>query len=274
MFCSNCGQPNINQINPTVSKCFSCGYEFFANPKATVTIVVICEDQVLLIQRKNNPFAGSWSFVGGFLDYGENSKEAAVRELKEEIRLDLDPRLLVFLNNSSHDYCYQDQTFSVNTNAYLVKITPEIAQKIVVGDDAGDHKWVNKTNFLTLELPFSNKVIAQKTAEYLDWTIDLTNYPQPEHDLDIIRQKIDITDTKILNLFARRFELVKKIAYYKKTNNITALQPNRWQEVLQNRQEIATKLGINPVFIINVWEILHTEALYLENQILISGDQS
>ncbi len=40
--------------------------------------------QVLLIQRKNDPFAGYWAFPGGFMDMHESCDEAAGRELKEE----------------------------------------------------------------------------------------------------------------------------------------------------------------------------------------------
>ncbi len=266
MFCSNCGQSTIIQINPTVSKCQNCGYEFFGNPKATATAVIVCKDKLLLIERKHNPFAGSWAFVGGFLDYGENSKEAMIREIKEEIGLDISLESLVFLDNSTHDYTYQNQTISINTNAYLIQISKKIAQEIQVGDDASGYKWVNKNDVFNMDLPFSNNEIAQKAVQYLDDNLDLASLQSLE--LPQIRQLIDKTDAEILNLFAKRFELVGLVADYKKANNISAFQPNRWQEVLQNRQEIAISLGINPNFVVSVWEILHQEALRLENQIL------
>lgn len=40
--------------------------------------------EVLLIKRKNEPFAGAWALPGGFMDVDEEVETAAARELKEE----------------------------------------------------------------------------------------------------------------------------------------------------------------------------------------------
>lgn len=46
------------------------------------------ELRVLLIKRRNDPFAGSWAFPGGFLDMDETLDQAASRELMEETGLE------------------------------------------------------------------------------------------------------------------------------------------------------------------------------------------
>ncbi len=64
----------------------------YARPALTVDCVVFGLDEhelkVLLIRRKNDPFAGCWAFPGGFLDVGETPLEAARRELTEETGLE------------------------------------------------------------------------------------------------------------------------------------------------------------------------------------------
>lgn len=44
--------------------------------------------QVLLIQRKHEPFANKWAFPGGFVDENEDLIDAAKRELVEETSLE------------------------------------------------------------------------------------------------------------------------------------------------------------------------------------------
>ena len=60
----------------------------YERPSVTVDIVVVTrragEFQVLLIRRKNPPFAGHWALPGGFVEPNEPLEAAARRELWEE----------------------------------------------------------------------------------------------------------------------------------------------------------------------------------------------
>ena len=61
----------------------------------TTDIVVFCksistESEILLIQRKNEPFKDYWALPGGFFEHqDQNIIECAKRELEEETNLDL-----------------------------------------------------------------------------------------------------------------------------------------------------------------------------------------
>ena len=63
-------------------------YEY-PRPALTVDCVIFGLDEshqlkVLLIQRKNDPFAEHWALPGGFVDMDESLEAAALRELEEE----------------------------------------------------------------------------------------------------------------------------------------------------------------------------------------------
>lgn len=68
-------------------------YEY-PRPMVTVDAIVFRKKengwQVLLIQRKNDPYKGMWALPGGFVDMDETLEEAVVRELEEEASIQFD----------------------------------------------------------------------------------------------------------------------------------------------------------------------------------------
>lgn len=60
----------------------------YQSPKITVDGVLFKDNSILLIQRKNPPFQGMWALPGGFVEYGETTENAVIREVNEETGLD------------------------------------------------------------------------------------------------------------------------------------------------------------------------------------------
>ncbi len=82
--------------------------------------------------------------------------------------------------------------------------------------------------------------------------------------LDNFRNQIDTIDEEIIYLLSRRFELVKQIWILKKEHNIPALQPDRWNKLINNLFLEAESKWVNPELVKNIWNEIHKESLRLE----------
>jgi ADP-ribose pyrophosphatase YjhB (NUDIX family) len=89
-FCPRCGAtPQIDF--PRSLRCESCGYAAFYNPKPVAGAIPRAADgRVWLLRRGFDPAAGLWTFPGGFVDLGESVDQAAVREAREELEIDIE----------------------------------------------------------------------------------------------------------------------------------------------------------------------------------------
>lgn len=121
--------------------------------RITVDAVILWEGKILLIRRGKNPYQNFWALPGGFVEYGETTEEAVIRETKEETGLDCDIVQLVGVY-SAPDRDPRGHTISV---AYLLEVkkgTP------VAGDDAAYAAWID-INDLPEEIAFDHSVIIE-----------------------------------------------------------------------------------------------------------------
>lgn len=93
-FCLACGGPlrlrSLKAGEPDRHVCDACGRIHFLDPKLAACVIPERGGQVLLLQRAIEPGLGKWVMPGGFVDRGELPAEAARREAREEVGLDVD----------------------------------------------------------------------------------------------------------------------------------------------------------------------------------------
>ena len=93
-------------------------------------------------------------------------------------------------------------------------------------------------------------------------------YPMTQPSfLTNFRDQIDQIDSQLIELLAKRFEVVKQVGMYKKEHNIPPLQSTRWQEVLETRMQHARDIALDAEFVEDVWTRIHEHALKLEEVI-------
>lgn len=89
-YCPICGAP-LSLCHDGQSErpcCPTCRRFYYSNPvPAACCFVRRHGDELLFVQRAVEPCLGLWTLPGGFVELGETTEEAALRELEEETGL-------------------------------------------------------------------------------------------------------------------------------------------------------------------------------------------
>lgn len=82
-----------------------------------------------------------------------------------------------------------------------------------------------------------------------------------ENRLEMLRREIDKMDAEFLDVLQKRMKIVDEIGKYKKANNITILQIQRWSEIISDRLAIGNKMGFNEEFLLQILQLIHEESI-------------
>ncbi|MCK5730270.1 MAG: bifunctional 3-deoxy-7-phosphoheptulonate synthase/chorismate mutase type II [Draconibacterium sp.] len=94
------------------------------------------------------------------------------------------------------------------------------------------------------------------------------NNPDFENQLDLLRNRIDSIDSELLEMLSSRVEIVKQIGKYKKDNNVTALQINRWTELMENRVNLGKDMDLNETFVKILFQLIHEDSVRMQTEIM------
>ena len=110
----------------------------YPRPAVTADCIVItkeAEPKVLLIQRADKPFKGSWAFPGGFMNMDETTEQCAIRELEEETGL----VVTTIHQIGAYSKVDRDPRGRTVTVAYLAIV--DSAVEVSGQDDAANAEW-------------------------------------------------------------------------------------------------------------------------------------
>lgn len=138
----------------------------------TVEVFVVHDGKVLL--RKHDKY-DKWLSVGGHIELHEDPNQAALREVKEEVGLDVvlyDPRTFTY-----EDEVFKDLIPPIALNRHRINETHEhvslsyfaraSSSEVVPEKETDEWKWLSKDELDTLELRPDIKYNAQRALELL-----------------------------------------------------------------------------------------------------------
>lgn len=114
--------------------------------------IIIKDNKVFVTQRGYGEFKDGWEFPGGKLEPGESAREALVREIREE--LDVDIRVGRFIETVEYDY----PEFHLTMHCFICEL---LSEEIVLKEHE-DARWLKEEEMNTVDwLPADIGVIGK-----------------------------------------------------------------------------------------------------------------
>ncbi len=136
--------------------------------RISVHVWIINNKGELLIQKRSpqkRKYPNMWACHGGGVDAGENSLEAAIRECKEEIGVNLDKENIEFVLS----YKYSNSTF---LDIYLARADINLEDLVFQEEEVCDAKWVTLDEFDNM---IKNNEVPSVVLHYFDFFKKIIN---------------------------------------------------------------------------------------------------
>lgn len=104
----------------------------------------------------------------------------------------------------------------------------------------------------------------------IHWRREDVNSEEYHAALEKLRQQINHLDDELMQILGQRMKIAEKIGEYKKNNNITILQTNRWNEILERAFARGDKMGLSKEFVTRYFDAVHMESINHQNKIMNS----
>jgi len=136
--CPRCGAP-LPGRPPT--RCGTCGYALYVNARPTATVIVLSgepgAERFLALRRAIEPKAGQWELPGGFVDGWEHPEQAALREAREELGVEV--VLREFVGMYLGGYEFQGERLPVLDLFWLADI---VSGEVRINAESLEYAWL------------------------------------------------------------------------------------------------------------------------------------
>ena len=162
-FCPSCASTHFMFPDNRRFLFDDCGFTYYHNIAAAVAIVFTFEDKVLFTVRNVDPDKGKWDLPGGFIDPNETAEEAACREIKEELGIEILTSELKYITTSPNNYLYKNVPYRTMDIFYECPLKSDVIS-INAEDEIQELIWVKRSEIDLNQIGFVSirKVIGEK----------------------------------------------------------------------------------------------------------------
>jgi len=124
-----------------------------------------------------------------------------------------------------------------------------------------DNAWSDAKQQITPEV--LNQILKKlKVRKSISYEIEFDN------KINTLRTQIDVVDNKILEVLGKRMKIADKIGALKKENNVSILQTERWNEMLQKMILDGEENKLSEEFILTLYKAIHQESINHQKRIM------
>ncbi len=194
----------------------------------------------------------------GFSSYGNTEyRNAPMWHLAIEMKLKY-PELL-FINDPSHICGRRDILLETMQKAIDLDYDGIMIESHIDPDNA----WSDAKQQVTPER-------LNEMLESIIWRKEDINSEEYHAALEKLRQQINQLDDELMQILGQRMKVAEMIGNYKRDNNITILQTNRWNEIIERAFLKGDKLGLSKEFITKYFDAVHMESINHQKKIMDS----
>ena len=120
-FCPKCGSTEFKYNRDNSFLCGICSFHLYINSAAAVAgLILNSEGELLLTRRAIEPQLGTLDLPGGFVDILETAENAMLREIKEELNLNINK--MTYFMSFPNEYVFGGLSVFTTDLAFICKI--------------------------------------------------------------------------------------------------------------------------------------------------------
>ena len=192
----------------------------------------------------------------GFSSYGNSEyRNAPMWQLAIDMKL-RNPELMM-INDPSHICGRRDTLLDTAQKAIDLDFDGLMIESHIDPENA----WSDAAQQITPEQ-------LKDLLEAVIWRKEDSPSPEFHAALDKLRHQINQLDDELMHILGKRMKLAELIGSYKKENNITILQPARWNEIIEKAYLKGEKIGLSREFVTKYFDAVHLESINHQKKVM------